>query len=152
MVYYDGIYRLRGPAARKKLGPNVAAAWRVRIIDYSLSFSGVRHLRPYSLVAMPDEEGIYKSTCAESLGRRICLDFKLDVAQVSWIERMPKISDKLFVAVFKPYIRYDQPQYKIGWRDIQANELSAIKAFIPEAEHLIASVPVSVSETTDSPP
>lgn len=137
MISFDGIYRLRGPAARRRLGPEAAAAWRVRIIDFRLGFSDVQYLRPYALVAVPAEDSIYKGTCAESLGRRICLDFDLDVAQMIWIERLPKIVDALFVAVFKPQGGYGpRPHYQITWRAIRANELAIIKSFIPEAEQI----------------
>jgi hypothetical protein len=74
MLVFDGTYMLerRGdPGAN----PAHACAWRLKIIDFSSGDPRHAHIRPYAVIAFRKEGGIFKTSCAESLGKRICKDF-----------------------------------------------------------------------------
>ena len=73
-----------------------AYAWRVRIIDLSLGLPQVTHLKPYIVFISPSDEGIFTATCADHMGKRICRDFNLDVAQTLWVECFDKILSGYF--------------------------------------------------------
>jgi len=63
-----------------------ACSWWLRIIDFSMDHPGVQYLKPHVIIATQTGEGIFKTTCAESLGKRICRDFNLKIDEVLWIE------------------------------------------------------------------
>ena len=136
MLFYDGTYRLqrRDDETNRPIG-KWACAWRLRIIDLSLSQPDVKHLKPIIVVATQTGEGLFKTTCAESLGRRVCRDFNLDVNESLWIEHFPNKLGQMYVAVFSPK-HYLGPElfYHIDWRPIRANELEAIRRYIPESD------------------
>ena len=138
MIYYDGTYRLqrKGDATSKPIG-KLACSWRLRLIDLSLSQPDVKHLKPIVVVATQDDKGLFKTTCAESLGRRICRDFDLDINEILWIEHFPAKPGQMYVATFTPK-HYLGPEifYNIDWRSIRTNELEAIKRFIPESNNV----------------
>ncbi len=138
MIFFDGTYRLPGHRGSQiKSDEKWAYCWRVRIINFSISQPDVRHIRPFAVVATPTGEGIFKTTCADSLGKRICRDFDLDINKTLWIEHFPDDPRHMYVATFKPksYFGYEV-FYFINWRPIRSNELEAIKPFIPEAKHI----------------
>jgi hypothetical protein len=136
LLYYDGTYRLqrRDDETSKPIG-KWACAWRLRIIDLSLSRPDVKHLKPIIVVATQTGEGLFKTTCAESLGRKICGDFNLDVNEILWIEHFPSKLEQMYVAVFTPK-HYIGPElfYNIDWRPIRSNELETIRLYIPESD------------------
>ena len=137
MILFDGTYRLQRQedAPPKPIG-KWACSWRLRIIDFSMNQPGVQHLRPYVVVATKTGEGIFKTTCAESLGKRICRDFDLKIEEILWIEHFPD-EPALYVAIFKPKSYFGtEIFYNIDWRPIRSNELEAIKPFIPETENI----------------
>jgi len=138
MIYYDGTYRLerKGDATFKPIGKG-ACSWRLRLIDLSLSQPEVKHLKPIVVVATQNDEGLFKTTCAESLGRRICRDFDLDINEVLWIEHFLSKPGQMYVAAFTPK-HYLGPEmfYNIDWRPIRTNELEVIKRFIPESDNI----------------
>jgi len=140
LIFYDGTYRLRNTdECCKRLVGKWSACWRVRIIDLSMSQPEVTHLRPVVVVATQTGEGIFKTTCAESLGKKICRDFNLDVRNILWIEPLPGEADKICVAVFTPKFYFGHEKfYFIRWRPILPNELKMILPFIPE----LSGVPV----------
>ncbi len=110
---------------------NTAAAWHLRVFDFSMGRPEVHFVRPTAVIAVRSETGIYKASCAESLGRSVCRDFDLDVGKVLWVEQFDPGLDELQVAVFKAHARYGSDLvYKIDWRPIQANELASIKPFL----------------------
>lgn len=140
MIVFDGTYRLQ----RRDDPPSTsfvrwACSWRLRIIDLSMSRPGVKHIRPIIVVATQTGEGLFKTTCAESMGRRICRDFNLDISQILWIEHFPDNPDRMYVASFTPK-SYFGPEtfYNIDWRPIRSNEIEAINSFIPECDVLQA--------------
>ena len=138
MIYYDGTYRLqRKDDATFKPTDKWACAWRLRILDLSLGQPDVKHLKPIVVVATQDYAGFFKTTCAESLGKRICRDFDLDIHEVLWIEHFPNEPGQMYVATFTPK-QYLGPEifYHIDWRPIRINELEAIKSFIPESDKI----------------
>lgn len=95
----------------------------------------VRHLRPYVVVATQSQEGLFKTTCAESLGRRIFRDFSLDINKISWIEHFPAEADRMYVASFTPKSYYGtEIFYTIDWRPIRPNEFESIRPFVPECD------------------
>ena len=137
MIVFDGIYRLqREDDVPQKPISQWPYSWRLRIIDFSLRRPEVKHLRPLVVVASQAGEGIFKTTCAESLGKRICRDFKLNVNDILWVEHFPDES-ALYIATFKPKF-YMGPEvfYSIDWRSILPNELESIRPFIPEIDHI----------------
>ena len=134
MIFFDGTYRLQAEN-RHSLKPRQesAYAWRVRIINLSLGQPDIRHLRPFIVFISPDGNGLFKTSCAESLGKRIFRDFSLTTAQTLWLELFPDTLEKIYAAVFTPRFSYGpEIYYDIGWRSLQPNELAAIKPFIAE--------------------
>jgi len=136
MIFFDGTYRLqrRDDAPSTSMG-RWACAWRLRLIDLSMSRPEVKHIKPIIVVATQTGEGLFKTTCAESMGRRICRDFTLDIDAILWIEHFPDNPDRMYVASFRPksYLGH-ATFYDIDWRPIRPNELEAIKPFIPECD------------------
>lgn len=125
MLVFDGTYKLERKEDPGK-SPAHACAWGVKIIDFSSGDPGHSHIRPSAVLAFRKEGGIFKSSCAESLGKRICRDFDLHVDDLLWVESFPDLPDALFVAVFTP--RYDDANihYTVTWRPILENEKVAI--------------------------
>jgi len=135
LLLFDGTYRLqRQEDAPSKLGRKWACAWRLRVFDFSKKYPDVQHLRPYAVVATQTGEGIFKTTCAESLGNRICRDFDLKVDEILWVENYPD-EPALYVAIFSPKSYYGtEIFYDVDWRPIMPNELDAIRPLMPEIE------------------
>ncbi len=136
MILFDGTYYLQ---RREDKPPNAdrnrGCSWRLRLFDFSISHPDVKHLRPYAVVATQTGEGIFKTTCAESLGKRICRDFNLEIDSILWIEHYPD-EPALYVAMFKPKSYFGHEIfYSIDWRPIRPNELQLIQPFIPEIEN-----------------
>lgn len=150
MISFDGTYRLflndaDPPRIEKPDKPakarQQANAWRVRIIDLSISRPQVRHIKPRIVFATPCGEGVFKSNCANSLGRRIFRDFALDAADVLWVEHFPDMTEPVRVAVFSPVSQFGpEVYYAIDWRPIRPNELETLLMFLPESE--IAASPL----------
>jgi len=142
LIFFDGIYRLPGDRGKRgKEFKKWASAWRVKIINLSLSQPDVCHLRPYVVVATQDGEGIFKARCADSIGKRICRDFDLDVDRILWIEQIVSTPVQMLVAEFKPQWNFGRERfYSINWRPIRANELAAIRPFVDEAETIQNSI------------
>ena len=136
MILFDGIYRLQRREDKSSIfNRNWACSWRLRLFDVSVSHPDVKHLRPYAILATQTGEGIFKTTCAESLGKRICRDFKLTIDEILWIEHYPD-EPALYVAMFKPKSYFgSEIFYAIDWRPIRPNELQMIQPFIPEIEN-----------------
>ena len=135
MILFDGTYRLqrqedKSPDAER----NWACSWRLRLFDFALSHPDVKHLKPYAIVATQTGGGIFKTTCAESLSKRICRDFNLEIEEILWVEHYPE-EPALYVAMFKPksYVG-NEIFYAIDWRPIRPNELQVIQPFVPEIE------------------
>jgi hypothetical protein len=129
MLLFDGTYTL----SRKEdpgSSPAYACAWQVKIIDFSSGDPFHPHIRPYAVVAVRKAGGIFKTTCAESLGKRICHDFDIKVDDLLWIEAFPDMADQLFVAVFTPRYQDTDINYTIAWRPILENEQNAIGPWI----------------------
>lgn len=136
MIFFDGTYRLQ-QADRLKRAPirQWAYAWRIRIINLSFSRSQVVHLRPFIVFATQSGGGVFKSNCAESLGKRICRDFDLDVSEVLWVERFNQDHGRILVATFSPQGPLGPyPSYAVAWRPVRPNELETLKMFIPASE------------------
>ena len=140
MIIFDGTYRLQrqediSPGADR----NWACSWRLRLFDLTLSHPDVKHLKPYAIVATQAGGGIFKTTCAESLSKRICRDFNLEVEEILWVEHYPE-EPALYVATFKPksYVG-NEIFYAIDWRPIRPNELQVIQPFVPEIENFRCS-------------
>lgn len=138
MIFFDGTYRLqRRKDFQTDTSVRKANAWRLRIINLTISQPEVKHLKPIIVVATHTGEGIFHTTCAESLGKRVCRDFNLDVKELLWIEHFPDRPERMYVATFK-LLSYSghENYYSIGWRPIRSNEVDAIRPFIPEAEDI----------------
>jgi len=141
LIFFDGTYRLqrRDDEPSKFIGKR-ASSWRLRIINLSLSQPDVKHLKPIVVVATQSDDGLFKTTCAESLGRRICRDFDLDINTILWIEHFPDEPDRMYVATFTPKSHYGHETfYAIDWRPIRSNELEVIWHFIPESDNVRGS-------------
>ncbi len=133
MLIFDGTYTL----ARKEdpgTPPAHACAWRVRVVDLGAADRTRRHIRPYAVLAQRSAGGIFKSSCAESLGRRVCRDFDLTVPSLLWVESFPDLPDDRYVAVFTPRHRGSVVDYSVSWRPILANEARAVAAWWPPAD------------------
>jgi hypothetical protein len=125
MLVFDGTYMLErkgDPGAN----PAHACAWRLKIIDFSSGDPHHAHIRPYAVIAFRKEGGIFKTSCAESLGKRICKDFDLNVDDILWVEAFPDLPDALYVAVFTPRYQEVNVNYTISWRLILENEYAAV--------------------------
>ena len=125
MIVFDGTYMLErkgDPGAN----PAHACAWRVKIIDFSSGDPLHSHIRPYAVLAFRKEGGIFKTSCAESLGKRICKDFHLNVDDVLWVEAFPDLPGGLYVAVFTPRYLDADLHYTVTWRPILENERAAV--------------------------
>ena len=125
MIVFDGTYMLErkeDPGAN----PAHACAWRVKIVDFSSDDPLHSHIRPYALLAFRKEGGIFKTSCAESLGKRICRDFDLNVDDVLWVEAFPDLPGVLYVAVFTPRYHDADIHYTVTWRLILKNERAAV--------------------------
>ncbi|OQY07276.1 MAG: hypothetical protein B6I22_03285 [Desulfobacteraceae bacterium 4572_123] len=139
MIFFDGTYRLgRRDEFRISSKEKKNQAWRIRIIDFKLAIPDIEHLKPYAIVATPSEPGIFATNCAHSLGRRILRDFNLKIEKTLWVEQFQKDPEKMYVAVFIPKSFFGPDvYYRVDWHPIMANELAAIKPFIPEADTVI---------------
>jgi hypothetical protein len=137
LILFDGIYRLqRQEDASQETVDKCACSWWLRIIDFSIDRPEVQYLRPYVIIATYTGEGIFRTTCAESLGKRIYRDFSLKIDETLWIEHYPD-EPALYVAVFRPMSYFGtEIFYSVDWRTIRPNELEAIRPFIPEAGNM----------------
>ncbi len=142
MIFFDGTYRLgRHNEFRMRSKDRKNQAWRIRIIDFTLALPDVEHLKPYAVVATPSDPGIFSTNCAYSLGRRILRDFNLKIEKTLWVEQFQKDPEQMYVAVFTPKSFFDPETYhRVDWHRIMANELMAIKPFIPEADTVIPAL------------
>jgi hypothetical protein len=125
MIVFDGTYMLErkeDPGAT----PVHACAWRVKIIDLSSADPSHAHIRPHIVLALRKEGGIFKTSCAESLGKRVCADFDLRVEDLLWVETFPDLPGSLYVAVFTPRYHEAEMHYSVSWRPILENERSAV--------------------------
>ncbi len=125
MIVFDGDYMLErkeDPGAR----PAHACTWRVKIIDFSSGGSLHSHIRPFAVLAFRKEGGIFKTSCAESMGQRICRDFDLKVDDLLWVEAFPDLPGALYAAVFLPRYHEVDIHYTVTWRPILKNERDAV--------------------------
>lgn len=125
MLVFDGTYRLE----RKEdpgTTPIHACSWRVKIIDFKSGDPHHPHIRPYAVLAFRKENGFFKSSCAESLGKRICGDFYLAVDDLLWVEAFPDLPGALYVALFTPRYQDADIRYSVDWRPILENERAAV--------------------------
>lgn len=126
MIVYDGTYMLErkeDPGASTAL----ACSWRVKIVDFSSGDPMHLHIRPYAVLAFRMESGIFKTSCAESIGKRICRDFDLKVDDVLWVEAFTDLPGALYVAVFTPRYRDADIDYTVTWRPILKTEQAAVE-------------------------
>jgi len=126
MIVFDGKYMLErkdDPGA----DPAHACAWQVKIIDLSSSDPHYPHIRPHAVLAFRQEGGIFKTSCAESLGKRICGDFNLHTDDLLWVEAFPDFPGDLYVAVFTPKYHQTEMRYSVNWRPILENERAAVE-------------------------
>lgn len=133
MLLFDGIYKLErkdDPGAN----PAHACAWHVKIVDLSYSEPDYPHIRPFALLAKAQEGGIFKTTCADSLGKRIISDFNLQLKDLLWVETFTHLSDDMYVAVFTPRYYDTLTEYAVSWRPILENERAAIAPWV-EGDH-----------------
>jgi hypothetical protein len=134
MIVYDGTYRLQ-PDADRGLKPKIKwdCVWRVRIINLAVSQPNVQHLK--STIVIANQTGLATSltSCAEAVGKKISLDFKLDINKVLWIEHIPTKPGQWCAAAFTPQAAFGPDKnYSIKWRPIRPDETNLIKPFIPE--------------------
>ncbi len=129
MLLFDGIYKLErkdDPGAN----PAHACAWHVKIVDLSLSDPNHPHIRPFALLAKAQEGGFFKTSCAESLGKRILSDFNLQVKDLLWVETFAHLPDDMYVAVFTPRYHDALTNHTVSWRPILENERVAITPWL----------------------
>ncbi|MBL0700203.1 MAG: hypothetical protein JJV92_04915 [Desulfosarcina sp.] len=134
MIVYDGTYRLQRRKRRQTIiSGRYAPAWRVRIIDFTLSLPEVRHIKPTAVVATSLSDECFKTNCAESIGKRICRDFNLKISNILWFENFEDDPATVYTAAFKPIPSsgFDL-WYDINWRLASPNEIKAVGRYIPE--------------------
>ena len=98
----------------------------MKIIDLSSSDPSQPHIRSHAVLAFRKEGGIFKTSCAESLGKRICGDYHLQVDDLLWVEAFPDLPGELYVAVFTPKYHQVELNYIVSWRPILENEQAAV--------------------------
>ncbi len=136
MIVYDGTYRLQ-PDAERVLKPRTkwVCAWRVRIINLTVDQPAVQHLKPTIVVANQTGLATSLTSCAEAVGKKISLDFKLDIKKVLWIEHIPSKPGRWYTAVFTPKSAFGSDiNYSIQWRPARPNEINLIKPSIPDID------------------
>ena len=131
MILFDGTYRwpARGEATKKR--KHWAFSCRLRIIDLAADHPDISYLKPIAVIATETNQGVFRKTCAETMGKRIFRDFDLDVEKTLWIESSPDDPAKMIVGIFsaKTYAGHET-YYSIGWRSILPNEFELIKPYI----------------------
>jgi len=136
MIVYDGTYRLQPDTERGlKPGSTRICTWRVRIINLTTGQPAVQHLKPTIVVA--NQTGLATSliSCAEAVGKKISLDFKLGIKKVLWIERIPTKPGRWYAAVFTPKSGPGPDiNYCIHWRPARPGEINLIKPFIADVD------------------
>ena len=139
MLIYDGIYRLRGTPQTASLHKPPACAWRVRIINLTLSQPQVDHLKEFVILAVPTGDGVFHTSCADSMGRIICRDFSLDIRRLSWIEHFPRGGNHpLSVAVFQAvHLVGSDTLFTIDWRTIRTDEIKMLRRFVFEVDNFL---------------
>ena len=134
MIFYDGIYRIKREKRRKTIiSGRYASAWRIRLIDFTVTLPEVRHLKPIAIVATSISHECFKTNCAENIGKRICRDFNLKVSGILWVENFEDDPAKVYIASFtpKPCFGFDL-FYDVKWRPAFPNEIKAVGRYIPE--------------------
>ncbi|GAB6906792.1 hypothetical protein DESC_610210 [Desulfosarcina cetonica] len=135
MLRFNGTYTLSrkdDPGASRSA---FACSWNVKIIDFSSADPAHLHIRPWGVLAVRQAGGIFKSSCAESLGKRIINDFALKVDDLLWVESFPDAPHQLYVAAFTPRYEAAQVHYAITWRPILENERNALRLWCPETRN-----------------
>ena len=128
MIIFDDIYEWKGPedACRgcsgygDNGGPCLITC-RLRILDLSASTESpsVAQLKQHVVMAEDLSQGPRRRICAESLGRHIFLQFKLDIRRTLWIEFDPFLKESYHVAQFTPaYHDGLEVVYTINWRTL----------------------------------
>ncbi len=135
MICFDGTYRLKPMDGTNIPIRQWQNAWRVRIIDLALSRPDVQFLRSKIVIAVRTGGKSLKTTCAESLGKRICRDFQLKAEEILWVEQLPESPHEFYAAAFtsRPYMG-PEPYDSVAWRPVLDNEIDAIKEYIPEID------------------
>lgn len=130
MLIYDDTYTWEGPDVDEH------ALWLLTchlwIIDLSLSHPGIVFIRPKIVVASDMSQGPRRKICAETLGRQIYREFKLDIKRTLWVEYDASLPSKMAVADLKPkYHDGREIIYSIQWRQLMKTEIDIIRRFIP---------------------
>ena len=138
MIVYDGTYRLQ-PGANQGLNPgnNLVCAWHVRIINLTVGQPAIQQLRP--TIVLVNQTGLTTSltSCVEAVGKKISLDFKLDIKKVLWIEHLPIKPGRWCAAVFTAKAAFGPDiNYNIQWRPARPNEIGLLKPFIPDIDDI----------------
>ena len=141
MIFFDGNYRLK-PFEETEPTPikQWSYSWRVRIINFELGQPDIQFLRPIVIFATQNGDRQWKTSCAESLGKRICRDFQLNVEQILWIEYFPADSEPLKAASFIPRSSMGSEKfYAVSWRSVRPNERAVIADYIPDIQEILPS-------------
>ena len=140
VIIYAGKYNWSGK--KKGLEPPVSwwpGSYRLKIIDLTDERPDVLKIKPIIIVGSDTGEGFSAKNHSQNLAKSVCKDFNLDLKKVLWIEYYPKEPVYMEVAMFKQLTKIGMEIiYSVKWRPIMANELDAIKDFVPEARRIIA--------------
>ena len=136
MIVYDGIYRMPDQVAGDfKPRSEWSYAWQVRIINLELNHPGVKHIKPIVVAVKQTGSKTCLTSCAESIGKRISSDFRLNISRVLWVEQSHHNIKQWHVADFKPKSGFGPDiNYYIQWRPIRPGEIELIKPFINEID------------------
>jgi hypothetical protein len=134
MIIFDGTYRWKAPMtpASRAFRKKWEMSCDLKVIDLSLSHPDVTHLKRFVVVASETTPGPMKTSVADTLGRRIFRDFKLNRHNVLWIEGRWNHYESMEVATFSPDPASGlETRYRISWRPMLSNELLLIRAYLP---------------------
>ncbi|MBL0700649.1 MAG: hypothetical protein JJV92_07200 [Desulfosarcina sp.] len=145
MIIYNGKYNWSGKK-RSNFKPITwwPGSYRLTIIDISKNRPGVYILKPVIALISDTGEGYSAINYFQNLAKSICRDFNLDISRTLWIEYLPKKSDHMKVAVFKPITRIgNETIYSVKWRPIMPNEMELIKSYLSKIGHVANNLNIS---------
>ena len=107
------------------------------IIDFSKQNINLLYLKPVVVFVKNTTQTPLKSTCIETMGKKIFDDFDLDVKKTTWIEYDPDEQNTLHVARITPkYYDGIETVFGVHWRRIMDSEIKLILPFVPDIEEM----------------
>ncbi len=132
MIIYNDKYSFSFDS-RNAISEGKILSCYLTIIDFSRKDINVSYLKPFVVFARNTTQTPLKSTCIETMGKKVFDDFELDLKKTTWIEYDPDEQIKVHVAKIIPKY-YDglETVFSVYWRRIMDSEIEQIKPFLPE--------------------